>query len=105
MAREKELAFEGASYVVLPATSWKEFSCGAGRSFEVIRCEVAKAMLLHMSAQATTSDRKRAFAEAAELVADGNVAFGGLFFSPRRIERAFVAAGETPVLTPSMPSG
>jgi hypothetical protein len=101
MAREKELAFEGASYVVLPATSWKEFSQGSGRSFEVVRREVAKATLLRMSAQAATSDRKRALAEAAELAADGNVAFGGLFLARRRIERTFVVADETPVLTPS----
>jgi hypothetical protein len=101
MAREKELAFEGANYVVLPAASWKEFSCGAGRSFEVIRREVAKATILRMSAQAPTSDRKRALAEAAELIADGNVAFGGLFLARRRIERTFVEADERPVLTPS----
>lgn len=101
MVREKELAFEGTSYVVLPATSWKEFSHGAGRFFEVVRREVAKATLLRMSAHATFQDRKSAFAEAAKLIADGSVAFGGLFLARRRVERTFVARDEAPALTPS----
>lgn len=101
MAREKELAFEGASYVVLAATSWKEFSHGAGRSFDILRREVAKATILRMSAHAASPDRKRVLAEAAELITDGNVAFGGLFLARRRIERTFVEADEAPVLTPS----
>lgn len=105
MAGKEELAFEGASYVLLLATFWEDFNQGAGRFFGVVDREVAWATLLRMSAHRAFQDRKSALAEAAELLANTDIFLrrvtSGVFLARRLIERSYVEADERPVFTPS----
>jgi len=100
--RGEEVAFEGARYVLLPASSWRELREQGG--YEVVRHGEAVAILQRMATRASSADQKAALGEAANALANTTRTFvrEGLFLVRQSASASFSAKTETAaVVTPS----
>jgi hypothetical protein len=103
MGSRGEIAFEGASYVVLPTLDWDDLRDRGG--FEVVHREAAVATLQRMAPHAPSDDARVALGEATRLLADTRapIVRGGLFLARRRPETAggLTRGDDSPPVTPS----